>query len=247
MTNIAHALRAEPTTFARVHSVVWMGGALEHPGNTSPTSEFNCFADPFAAQQVLDACKAGQFELIMAPLDITTPHQVPFDDLIHPGLVSGPDGSVPARESDTPPSPLRAFISAMLVRVRGLQASFGLDDAMEMHDPVAVWWALAQASRPVLDLAEGWELQPREFKIERVGELTRGMCVVDRRGTGDEGETRTKSERLVGGQKKKEEEEGKGRMGDEIVKSGNLPKVIVKTPGKEVLRKTLLERVFGEA
>jgi len=34
-------------------------------------------------------------------------------------------------------------------------------------------------------------------------------------------------------------------MGEDIIQSKHLPWVIVKTPGKEVLRKTLLSRVFG--
>lgn len=62
----------------------------------------------------------------------------------------------------------------MLVRVRGLMASFGLEDAMEMHDPVAVWYAISGSE-------SGWATQERVFKVERTGEWTRGMCVVDRR------------------------------------------------------------------
>jgi inosine-uridine nucleoside N-ribohydrolase len=232
-----------------------MGGTLEHPGNTSPTAEFNCFADPYAAQQILDGCKAGKFQMIMAPLDITTPHQIPFDDLIHPDLMPDSDGKLP--EPTGTIAPLRSFVSSMLVRVRGLQASFGLPDAMEMHDPVAVWYAVAQASlnsasrneEPIL--APGWVLQQRDFQIERTGELTRGMCVVDRRGTGDAGETRTTQSRLKSGKgavpslKLPKKDESKGRMGEDIAKSKGLPWVIVETPGVEVLRQTLLSRVFG--
>lgn len=65
----------------------------------------------------------------------------------------------------------------MLLRVRKIQASFGLSDAMEMHDPLAVWYAIATSGGQ----ADGWILESRDFAIERVGELTRGMCVVDRR------------------------------------------------------------------
>lgn len=207
-----------------------MGGTLDHPGNTSPTAEFNCFADPYAADQILTAVKQGLFNLIMCPLDITTPHQIPFFDLISP--------------SSDPSTPIRKFVSAMLGRVRELQASFGLPDAMEMHDPVAVWYAIAHAGPSP---APGWSLRPRDFKIERTGEYTRGMCVVDRRGTNEENEDRTKNEKLQGGALPNlpPKDESVDRMGKPVVKAEKLPYVVVGTPGSEVLRKLLLERVFG--
>ncbi|WVQ82058.1 hypothetical protein IAT38_004186 [Cryptococcus sp. DSM 104549] len=259
LTNIAYALREDPTTLSRVSRIVWMGGALEHHGNTSPTAEFNCFADPYAAAQVLEACKAGAVELIMAPLDITTPHAIPFYDLIHPSVVPIPDatGVVPTKPA---PTPLEAFISAMLVRVRGLQASFGLPDSMEMHDPVAVWYAIAHASgKRGSPPAAGWELRQRDFQIERVGEFTRGMCVVDRRGTGETGVDRSKDEKIkshglgngsgavpsLAGDALPKKDEETGRMGEKIEKAKALPWVITTTPGPEALRKTLLSRVFG--
>ncbi|WWC63154.1 uncharacterized protein I303_105754 [Kwoniella dejecticola CBS 10117] len=248
LTNLAHALRSDPATFSKVSRVVWMGAALDHPGNTSPVAEFNCFADPFAANEILESCKAGLFQFILAPLDITTPHAIPFSDLIHPSVMPIPDsnGLIPAKPA---PTPLEEFVSAMLVRVRGLQASFGLEDSMEMHDPVAVWFALAHASQkrnsPPLE-EEGWVLKARDFKIERIGELTRGMCVVDRRGTGETNVDRSKDEKLktlgLGVGKK---DESTGRMGEKIEKAIQLPWVITQTPGIEVLRKVLLGRVFG--
>ncbi|WVW85819.1 hypothetical protein I302_107857 [Kwoniella bestiolae CBS 10118] len=246
LTNLAHAFRTDPKSFSRVSRIVWMGGALDHPGNTSATAEFNCFADPFAASEMLEGCKAGLFELILAPLDITTPHAIPFSDLIHPSVVRIPNSRGVIVETDEEPSPLQAFVSAMLVRVRGLQASFGLEDSMEMHDPVAVWYALAHAMQkrnsPPLD---GWKLTQRDFKIERIGELTRGMCVIDRRGTGESNNTdRSKDEDLKSfGIGKKDEETG--RMGEKIDKARQLPWVIVKTPGIDELRRVLLGRVFG--
>ncbi|WWD18918.1 hypothetical protein CI109_103374 [Kwoniella shandongensis] len=258
LTNLAHSLRTDPATFARVSRIVWMGGALEHPGNTSPTAEFNCFADPYAADQILTAVKAGAIELIMAPLDITTPHMIPFYDLIHPSVlpIANDDGVVPEKEE---PTPLESFVSAMLVRVRGLQASFGLPDAMEMHDPVAVWYAIANATSPKTKkgdtptLSQGWELKQRDFIIERIGEYTRGMCVVDRRGTGETGVDRSKDEKIKNhgldtkskSESLPEKDETTGRMGEKIEKAKQLPWVITKTPGPEELRRVLLGRVFG--
>lgn len=46
VSTVAMALRKDPETFGRVAEVVSMGGALDVPGNTSPTAEFNFFADP---------------------------------------------------------------------------------------------------------------------------------------------------------------------------------------------------------
>ncbi|KAK4687522.1 hypothetical protein P7C73_g2605, partial [Tremellales sp. Uapishka_1] len=238
LTNIAHAFRSDAESFNRVAKVVWMGGALDVPGNTSPTAEFNCFADPYAAAEVLKAVKEGAFRLIMAPLDITTPHQIPFSDLIHPSLLTPP-------EEAPPPTPLQAFTGSMLLRVRGLQASFGLPDAMEMHDPVAVWYAIENAGTE--DHA-GWKTVKRDFAIERNGELTRGMCVVDRRGAGEELVDRTKSKLLNSKQPVPSlppKDETVDRMGAEVEKAKQLPEVIYDTPGSEVLRKVLLARVFG--
>ena len=240
MTNIAHALQADAKTFARVKTVVWMGGALDHPGNTSPVAEFNCFADPYAADLVLEAVKSGLFRIVLAPLDITTPHQIPFDDLIHPSYPSNPDPEL---------TPLKHLTSAMLGRVRGLQASFGLPDAMEMHDPVAVWYAIAHAHLPRgQEAAEGWAVKPRKFKVERHGELTRGMCVIDRRGGGEDGgaesgETRTKNENLA--DNAVPESAKRDRDGSEIKVESSEPSVIVTTPGSAELRRILLSRVFG--
>jgi inosine-uridine nucleoside N-ribohydrolase len=129
----------------------------------------------------------------------------------------------------------------MLVRVRGLQESFGLEDAMEMHDPVAVWYTIAHAGLRTGETAKGWEVKGRDFKVERIGELTRGMCVVDRRGTGDEGESRVDQERL------KESDLSKGRKSGTAEVEKRLPGIAVGTPGKEVLRTLLLSRVFGDA
>jgi inosine-uridine nucleoside N-ribohydrolase len=128
---------------------------------------------------VINAVKAGHFKMTMAPLDITTPHTIPFTELIHPAFIPVQEGEPRAPDASTA-TPLEAFISAMLLRVRGIHAGFGLPDAMEMHDPVSIWYAIENAQRG-RNPKDGWVIKPRDFKVERTGELTRGMCVVDRR------------------------------------------------------------------
>ena len=114
---------------------------------------------------------------------------------------------------------------------------------MEMHDPVAVWYAIAHAHLPAGKNAEGWAVRGRQFKVERVGELTRGMCVVDRRGGEGAGGTRTEDKELadnnIPGEAKRD------RDGSEVKQAKNEAKIITHTPGSEVLRKLLLKRVFG--
>lgn len=39
VTNLAIARREDPETFARVKRVLWMGAAIDAPGNTSPNAE----------------------------------------------------------------------------------------------------------------------------------------------------------------------------------------------------------------
>lgn len=122
----------------------------------------------------------------MCPLDITTPHTIHFDKLIH-------DVDSNSHAGGKTEQPLKEFISAMLIRVRGLMKSFNLPDAMEMHDPMAVWYVIAtvgtdprvrvggQKTGKSAGWPEGWEGVKRVFAVERKGELSRGMCVVDRR------------------------------------------------------------------
>ena len=79
-TNIAEALRRDPTIIDNIKVVQIMGGAISVPGNlsvlpippfsTNSVGEFNIWVDPVAAQEVFEAGKRG-LQIQITPLDAT--------------------------------------------------------------------------------------------------------------------------------------------------------------------------------
>ena len=67
LTNIAMAIVKEPRIVPKIREIVLMGGGFFEGGNTTPTSEFNIYVDPHAAQAVF----TSGVKLTMHPLDVT--------------------------------------------------------------------------------------------------------------------------------------------------------------------------------
>lgn len=55
LTNVARAIDRQPDRMSQIRRIYVMGGAVEVPGNVSPTAEFNIYADPHAASIVFDS------------------------------------------------------------------------------------------------------------------------------------------------------------------------------------------------
>ncbi len=68
LTNLAIALNVRPQLTRQISRVVVMGGAYFVPGNVTPLSEFNVYADPEAALQVFTA---DWNDLTLVGLDVT--------------------------------------------------------------------------------------------------------------------------------------------------------------------------------
>jgi inosine-uridine nucleoside N-ribohydrolase len=66
-TNIALAIRKNPEIVPLVKRVYYMGGAVDVPGNSSPSAEFNWWFDPEAVRITL---RAPFREQIVVPIDI---------------------------------------------------------------------------------------------------------------------------------------------------------------------------------
>ncbi|EJT98988.1 nucleoside hydrolase [Dacryopinax primogenitus] len=220
LTNIALALREQPEIVMKARRIVAMGGALDVPGNTSPVAEFNFYADPYAAQEVI---QFPQLPLFLLPLDITVPHSVDFPILI------------PAHHDCSPShTPLQSFITAILTRPRNVMRMLGEDDAFQMHDPLAAWFVIQHADIQGTALVPGWKAHRRMFRLERIGELTKGMCVVDRRGTREV----FHSNRAESGVEEAVALRNLAQEGEDGIM------VIVETPGVKELTDALLDRVI---
>ena len=75
LTNLAAAILKYPDLPEKIHSLVFMGGALGI-GNVTPAAEFNIYADPDAAQIVIDS----GMDMTMVGLNVTVPTVVTVAD-----------------------------------------------------------------------------------------------------------------------------------------------------------------------
>jgi purine nucleosidase len=151
MTNLALALRREPGLAKRLGPVAVMGGARSEGGNITASAEFNIWADPEAAAEVL----ASGCDVVLFGLDAT--HQV-----------RATDERIAALEAiGTATADVAASMMRFSQRVE--RAIVGWD-APPVHDPCPVAWLL----RPDL-----FELAPCRVRVETDSELTRGHTAVE--------------------------------------------------------------------
>ena len=155
LTNIALAIEKDVRTMRKLRALIVMGGAVRVPGNVGPVSEFNFAADPKAAAIVLDA----GLPLTLVPLDVTERVALTRQhlDAVHPA------------------GTLHAFVRQITDATMAFHRARGEDEAIVLHDPLAVGVALD----PSLVRQE-----PMTLAVETQGALTAGMVVADlRRGS----------------------------------------------------------------
>lgn len=151
MTNLALAMRAEPALAERLGTVVAMGGARSEGGNITASAEFNIWADPDAAAQVL----ASGCKVVMLGLDAT--HQVrATEDRIRAVEAGGTASSDAA--------------GVMLRFSQRIERQIVGWDAPPLHDPCVIAWLL----RPAL-----FALAPCRIAVETASDLTRGHTAVE--------------------------------------------------------------------
>ena len=120
LTNLALALRLDPTIINGIGQLTIMGGTVYGRGNTTPAAEFNIYADPEAAAIVF----AADIDILVAPWEPCVLHNMTgaeVDDLF----------------ADVAEGPQKAFSLALARHARQTIAGYGGGDNFRFVDPLA--------------------------------------------------------------------------------------------------------------
>lgn len=178
LTNLALALRIEPELPQLLKRLVIMGGAFNHPGNTTPTTEWNIAVDPESAKIVFDAFSGLPEDRrpIVCALDVTETIEM---RPVHLSRLAEAAGSIPVETvSEEDPDGQLSQTSNPIVRYLTDAVKFYLEFHVShdqgflahMHDP----FAAAIALHPELGT-----LRQATVDVELAGTLTRAQTVAD--------------------------------------------------------------------
>ncbi|MGA5464132.1 nucleoside hydrolase [Mycobacterium sp. NPDC050041] len=185
LTNLALALRAEPSLPRLLRRLVIMGGAFDYRGNTTAVAEWNVSVDPEAAAEVFGgwgaAWGSGDEQGAPGHLPIVLGLNLTENIAMTPALLSRL-----AAAADSPTAPMsvlddrgtRSVAANPLIRVledaMRFYFEFHFDDGegylAHLHDPLAA----AVALDPELV-----RYRQTTVDVELTGSLTRGMTVAD--------------------------------------------------------------------
>jgi inosine-uridine nucleoside N-ribohydrolase len=155
LTNIALALRKDPSIVPLVKEVVLMGGAISG-GNVTAAAEANVHNDPEAARAVFEA----GWPLTMVSLNVTEKTLFTRADLNRLARTRGPEND---------------FAVGVLTFMVDLASKLGAEGT-PMHDPLAVAAVIERSLITTQDM---------RVDVETRGEFTRGETVASRHNSSD--------------------------------------------------------------
>ena len=153
LTNVAHALRRDPTLPSRIARTVTMGAVADHIGNITPVAEFNMWADPDAVDVVL-----------RSELDVEF---VGWDISRHFAVIE-PELAAELRSIGTPIAEFSIDIQCLVAEFCATETKLA---GFDLPDPIAMAYAI--------DASVATEVRRLHLAIETDSELTRGMVVMD--------------------------------------------------------------------
>lgn len=152
LTNIALAVRKDPSIVPLVKGVILMGGGITG-GNVNAVAEYNIHSDPEAADIVFNA----GWPLTMVGLDVTEITLVTDDDVA---------------KLEQHPGPETDFAAKVLRYQIGTYKGTGIFHGGAIHDALAVGAAIDPTFLTTQDM---------RVDIETRGQFTRGMTVANRK------------------------------------------------------------------
>jgi purine nucleosidase len=151
LTNIALALKKDPTIKNKIKEIVFMGGAAMCLGNITPAAEFNMYVDPHAANIIFNS----GVKIIMFGLDVT--HKVNVNDKIINDIKSNQNKSS------------IFFADLMNFYSKTHKEVFEIDDS-PLHDPCVIGYLIDE------NIFSGKFVN---VQVEEESALTRGKTVTD--------------------------------------------------------------------
>ena len=120
LTNLALALRLEPSIVDGIGQLTIMGATVYGRGNVTPAAEFNIYADPEAAEIVFSA----EIRTVVIPWEPCLKHPLPGED-------------VDTIFANAPASLARDFSRALADHIRKGTVARGGADCLDLVDPLA--------------------------------------------------------------------------------------------------------------
>jgi purine nucleosidase len=153
MTNLALAIRKDPSIAKKVRRLYFMGGANQYTGNVTPAAEFNFWVDPDAAKVVLQS----GVRMTMVGWEVCMRH----------GLV-GPEDYAEIDRMGTPES--RFFVSVNRQVRRFMRKERGID-ATSCPDSITMAIVLNPRVAP--------DVRRRFLDVDNSDGVSRGSSLVD--------------------------------------------------------------------
>ena len=156
MTNLAMAIRKDPSIVKKVKHLYFMGGTNQYLGNVTPAAEFNIWVDPEAAKIVFDS----GIPTTMVGWEICMRHSI-----LDPGDLDR-IGAMDTREA--------RFFTSVNGQVRKFMKEVEGIDGVSCPDTITI--------AIVLDQKVATDVRPKRVDVETGGEFSRGATYVDHLG-----------------------------------------------------------------
>lgn len=177
LTNLALAIEMEPDLPSMLKRLVIMGGAFNHPGNTTPVAEWNISVDPEAAKRVFDAFdeNSAPEPPIVCGLNLTEriimrPHHVAELSKAAGAPLERIAPDDPLGERSRSPNPVIRHLADALRFYMEFHRAYEQGFIAHLHDP----FTAAVAINP-----QWVRTRAATVDVELTGTLTRGATVAD--------------------------------------------------------------------